>query len=652
MFIPRPDKPSTSSVSIDTISEAGPSSITLDKASRSNGITAINGFKPNGSSPTSNGISKHSSSVARVSLPGTTLYDDPYVDREEFVRLVIQSLRDVGYIESAATLEAESGYSLEAPEVTEFRQHILNADWANAESLLSHLTAVDEEAIWEAHFLIGRQKYLELLEARKTAAALQVLRNELAPLSTNAEQLHALSSLIMCSDPEDLRRRASWDGASGTSRQTLLSEMQHFIPSTTMIPSRRLAALLTQSRHYQREHCLYHNAPMNAASFSLFSDHHCDREDFPCVTTTVLDVHTDEVWNVAWSHDGLRLASASKDKTAIIWRIGPDAEPSSRECVVEFTLREHPFPVGALAWSLDDSILATSADQLILLWDTKTGKCMQTLDSHSETVSALVWLPDGSGFMSASLDRKIFSIPWDMAGKLRDDWSGVPIRVTDMAVTPDMTRLVTVGMDYIAIPPTMADASRGVSREPTPPPPTSNGNDAAVIGSRPSENRMIVYDLKSKAIELSLPTDGELTSVKITEDSQFALINHAPDEVHLWDLNEGRLARKFTGQHQGHHVIRSCFGGIDGNFVVSGSEDRNVYVWHRDTGVLLEILPGHGVGSVNSVAWNPRNERMFASCSDDFTIRIWEPLPQYAAGGLPSSGDVGRHGKGKGKVRS
>lgn len=70
---------------------------------------------------------------------------------------------------------------------------------------------------------------------------------------------------------------------------------------------------------------------MNAASFSLFSDHHCDREDFPCVTTTVLDVHTDEVWNVAWSHDGLRLASASKDKTAIIWRIGASVSSSKEE---------------------------------------------------------------------------------------------------------------------------------------------------------------------------------------------------------------------------------------------------------------------------------------------------------------------------------
>jgi len=67
--------------------------------------------------------------------------------------------------------------------------------------------------------------------------------------------------------------------------------------------------------------------------------------------------------------------------------------------------------------------------------------------------------------------------------------------------------------------------------------------------------------------------------------------------------------------------------------------DGYVYIWHRDTGDLLEVLPGHGEGSVNCVAWNPRNQRMFASCSDDSTVRIWE-----APASLPIA-----VGKGKGK---
>ena len=36
--------------------------------------------------------------ISRVNLPGTRLYPDSYIDREEFVRLVVQSLRDVGYM--------------------------------------------------------------------------------------------------------------------------------------------------------------------------------------------------------------------------------------------------------------------------------------------------------------------------------------------------------------------------------------------------------------------------------------------------------------------------------------------------------------------------------------------------------------------------
>ena len=150
-----------------------------------------------------------------------------------------------------------------------------------------------------------------------------------------------------------------------------------------MIPQHRFATLLSQAHQYQRQQCIYHNIPSSFSVFSLYQDHHCDRGGFPTVTTTILEGHKDEVWNIEWSHDGTFLASASKDKSAIIWKIGvsivvylneefftppqPDTA-SSRDFL---TLKDHPYSVGCIAWSTDDSVLLTSAENYIKLWNSK-----------------------------------------------------------------------------------------------------------------------------------------------------------------------------------------------------------------------------------------------------------------------------------------
>ncbi|KAI0748620.1 WD40 repeat-like protein [Daedaleopsis nitida] len=650
MRLSESDRDSALSVSLDSHPEPGPSSLAGPSNGHKTSLLKTNGF----SQPFTNGSSRHSSSdaldghapekhrssVTRVLLPGKTLYDDSYVDREEFVRLIIQSLRDVGYVESAATLEAESGYIMETPEVAEFRRCILDASWDSAVAALVRLGVTEGEGLWDAKFLIAKQKYLEYLEAGKPTAALHVLRNELAPLNPDEEHLHALSSLMMCSDPEDLRQQIGWDGAGGTSRRRLLMDIQQYIPSSVMIPQRRFATLLEQARAYQQSQCLYHNMPARDQSYSLYADHLCDRNAFPRVTTTMLSQHSDEVWNLEWSHSGRYLATASKDKTAIIWRVEYEKHPQSRRVEPVLTLRDHPYPVGCVAWSLDDSILLTAAEHFIRLWNTRTGACMRVLDQHTDVVTALAWLPDGSGFISGGLDRKI--ILWDADGKLRDSWGRTPIRVTDLVVTPDFTRLVAVGMyDLPSIPPGAIPQDSGAQSGAGP-----GANGGANANKTTAETRIIIYDLTTKQPESSIRLDGELTSVKVSADSQYALINRASDngpsaEIHLLDLGTEQVVRKYSGHSHSKHVIRSCFGGVEGNFIVSGSEDGNVYIWHRDTGTLLEVLTGHGDGSVNSVAWNPANERMFASCSDDHDVRIWEPPPVAEA----------ENGKGKGKGR-
>ena len=121
----------------------------------------------------------------------------------------------------------------------------------------------------------------------------------------------------------------------------------------------------------------------------------CEKSDFPRITTTILQVHTDEVWNIQWSHDGAYLASASRDKSAIIWRRGvsilcswrrntneiiciylsksplDSGSSSPQDWAAHHILRDHPYPVACLAWSLDDTILLTSAEHFIKVWNTK-----------------------------------------------------------------------------------------------------------------------------------------------------------------------------------------------------------------------------------------------------------------------------------------
>lgn len=71
----------------------------------------------------------------------------------------------------------------------------------------------------------------------------------------------------------------------------------------------------------------------------------------------------------------------------------------------------------------------------------------------------------------------------DADGKQRDTWSRTPIRVTDLAITPDFTRLVAVGMyDQLVAP-------------------TEDGQAAAPVEVNPhsgSSTRIIIYQLSNK----------------------------------------------------------------------------------------------------------------------------------------------------------
>ncbi|MCJ1395356.1 hypothetical protein MMC18_008240 [Xylographa bjoerkii] len=514
-------------------------------------------------------------------------------DREEVARLLIQGLNDLGYSDTAHKLVQESGYDLESPSVAAFRHAILNGEWSEAESLLfgsqpsndgggvsisngngnRHEGLVLAEGVDKdvLRFRLRRQKYLELLEERDHGGALMVLRQELTPLHQDVGQLHILSGLMVCQSAEELKSQALWDGAHGSSRNLLLSDLSRSISPSVMIPDHRLAVLLDQVKQTQITNCLYHNP---TTSPSLFSDHICDRSQFPLQTHVVL-VQTHEVWFVQFSHDGRRLATGGESTSITIY--------DTIDFQIRHTLSEHTKAVAYAAWSPDDTKLVTcSHDFTAKVWDTLSGQRILSVVHGEEPVTSAAWAPNGQTFITGSLDKQSSLHIWNLSGDNIHVWSD-STRVQDLALSPDGKRLVIIS----------------------------------------PEREITVYNFTTWNEEYSLRLKTKLTCVRISRDSKYMLINMVDNELQLIDIGSAEIVRRFLGQKQGEYIIRGSFGGADENLIISGSEDGRIYIWHRENGTLIETLEGHPGGCANAVAWNPADSCMFASGGDDKKVKIW-----------------------------
>ncbi|EJT52339.1 negative regulation of gluconeogenesis-related protein [Trichosporon asahii var. asahii CBS 8904] len=579
------------------------------------------------------------------------------IDREEIVRLMLQGLEDLGYQQAASVLSKESGFTTSSPAAAEFQEAILGGRWSEALHLLPELGIVDHAASMaaetsssrssiasgktkaadpaeaqspanKARFLIARQKYLELLEGGQQKKALAVLRSELAAATTqDPEALHDLSGFMMCLDQDELYERAKWDGAAGTSRRLLLERLQEHISPKVMLPSRRLATLLDQARQHQQLSCLYHddNEPV-----SLYNDHQCESGTFPTVTTHILQDHTDEVWRIEWSPSGDMLASASKDRTVMIWKLKPpEHEGMDYGIEVSHRLSGHTAPVDALAWSPDSKTLVTCSDKQVYLWDAVTGARKHVPNStspHTDTISAVQWLPDGSKFVVSSLD--CYLVFYDASGTVLHKWNINSIQISDFAITPDGSKLVAATTILKRTNP----GGNG-KMKPSISARVVDGTDTATwaedgLQYNNMDHGLVVINLADRDI-VEYVTDMKcsgVTSIKLSHDGRRALISCTPDQMQLYSLDpHPHFVRQYMGHVQSRFLIRSGFGAPKDRFVLSGSEDGHVYVWQSNSNTPLHVLSGH-TDTVNAVAWNPvLSRKLFASCSDDHQIHIWQP---------------------------
>ncbi|CAH2255684.1 WD repeat-containing 26 [Pelobates cultripes] len=576
-------------------------------------LTAHNGETSAGDIAHSNGLNSSNG------LPGASSAEQPGLRKkkrlsqaeEDVIRLIGQHLTGLGLDQTVDLLMQESGCRLEHPSATKFRNHVMEGEWDKAENDLNELkslvhsphaimacrpaagVSVSEnssascptaDVIRRMKFLLLQQKYLEYLEDGKVLEALQVLRCELTPLKYNTERIHVLSGYLMCSHAEDLRAKAEWEGKGTASRSKLLDKLQTYLPPSVMLPPRRLQTLLRQAVELQRDRCLYHNTKLdnNLDSVSLLIDHVCSRKQFPCFTQQVLTEHCNEVWFCKFSNDGTKLATGSKDTTVIIWQVDPD----TYQLKLLKTLEGHAYGVSYLAWSPDDNYLvACGPDDCseLWLWNVQTGELRTKMSqSHEDSLTSVAWNPDGKRFVTGGQRGQFYQC--DLDGNLLDSWEGVRVQCLWCL------------------------------------------SDGKTVLASDTHQRIRGYNFEDLTDRNIVQEDHPIMSFTISRNGRLALLNVATQGVHLWDLQDRVLVRKYQGVTQGFYTIHSCFGGHNEDFIASGSEDHKVYVWHKRSELPIAELTGH-TRTVNCVSWNPQIPSLMASASDDGTVRIWGPAP-------------------------
>ncbi|CAI9278826.1 unnamed protein product [Lactuca saligna] len=496
------------------------------------------------------------------------------VKKVEFVRIITEALYSLGYSKTGAYLEQESGIPFHSSTVTVFIQQILDGSWDESLTSLHKIGIVDETIIKLACFIILQQKFFELLDGEKTMDALKTLRTEIAPLSINNIRVRELSSLILSPSPRIIDGISGLELTKSKPRSELLEDLQKLFPPNVMIPERRLLQLVEQALDLQHDSCLFHNSLVGETS--LFIDHRCGRDKIPSQTVQILQEHNDEVWYLQYSKNGKYLASSSSDHSAIIWEVNPDGRVSLKHKLIG-----HQKPVSCVSWGPnDDQILTCGLEEVVRRWDVSSGECIEVYEKGIIGTISCCWSPDGKSVISGLTDKTI--IMWDLDGKEMECFKGQKtLRISDLQMTNER-KLITIW----------------------------------------KENSILILDIES-GDERCIKEDQSIVSFTLSGDNKFLLVSLANEELHLWSI-EGhfRLISKYRGYKRSRFIVRGCFGGFQQAFIASGSEDSQVYIWHRGSGELIETLGGHS-GAVNCVSWNPSNPHIMASASDDRTIRIW-----------------------------
>jgi WD40 repeat protein/serine/threonine protein kinase/TPR repeat protein len=373
------------------------------------------------------------------------------------------------------------------------------------------------------------------------------------------------------------------------------------------------------------------------------------------VQLAVLSGHREIVFSAAYSPDGTRIVTASRDQTARIW--------DARTGVQLGVLSGHNDRVNFAKYSPDGTrIVTASYDGTARIWDARTGTQLAVLPGHGHEFLFAGYSPDGTRIVTAGADKnariwdaqsdaqlivlsghgdkvysaayspdglRIVTASWDKTARIWDARTGVQLavlsghsdRVSSAAYSPDGLRIVTASWDKTA---RIWDARTGALLA------VLTGHSDAVSSANysPDGTRIVTSSWDKTAGIWDALTGAQLAVIAGHADIVYSAL-YSPDGTRILTASWDKTARIWYTRSDaqlavltGNDRVYSAAYSPGGNRIVTASEDKTARVLDSGTGVQLVVLSGHE-DRVFSATYSPDGSRI-VTASNDKTARIWE----------------------------
>ena len=504
-------------------------------------------------------------------------------NNKEILEMILQFLFENKYNSSASLLEKKANIIFDQNEIQKLKDNI------NSHLLDEAIKIVDESNYsknqkLEVLKLIKNKKYIELIQAEERTKALEFLRNELTPLynSSNDENdkevLKKISSLLFKKDPKALEKYLLNHFPDFISENTIIQKIHNMLclsfdtKGNKILPNNRLNSLSNNYNDYR-----FNNMDIDKPDYF-----EVDSKTSSLTKNFIIEKHDDEVWFIEFTESQNIFATGTRNGKVGIFKNIITPKKIIIECVSYFQANRKYMT--SLVWSKSEQFLFTSSsDKTIKMWNPYEGKCIKTFTLHTDIVNSVKIL-DENTFVSGGIDKKLIICKTDNTVLSTDQF----YRIREL--------LISVALNYIVIIPA-------------------------------SLNEIVLFDFKQLKDARKINMQDPIISAALSksDDGKYLITNLSKinASINLYNLEDLSLINKYYGHIQEQYIIKCSFAGEKDEYIISGSEDFSIFIWHRSNSIPLHNIYCH-TGAVNQVEWikNPFVSVMY-SVSDDYTLRIW-----------------------------